>query len=97
MSRASGKYQNEVELKASTQQVWLNRSCLKIVTNLLLSNLGEKRRVKDEASAGRLARRIDVIDNLQKFANSAGSLKDLGAEALTYTAGKRVQGQLSSR
>ena len=53
--------------------------------------------MKDEASAGRLARRIDVIDNLQKFANSAGSLKDLGAEALTYTAGKRVQGQLSSR
>ena len=53
--------------------------------------------MKDEASTDQLARRLDVIDNLQKIANSAGSLKDLGAEALTYTAGKRVQGQLSSR
>ena len=50
----------------------------------------------DEYANKRLATRLEVIDYLQKITSSEDpTIKELGAESLTYIAGEQVQGRLS--
>ena len=50
----------------------------------------------DESANKRLATRLEVIDYLQKITSSEDpTIKELGAESLTYIAGEQVQGRLS--